>query len=94
MTEMGFQTGGCAVTSWWQGDAWLLLLPPLCQPCEEWEGLSGFFLWPWAGHSLPALLVYENNGDGSHILGLFGHFIRPYLYKGDQNCGLPAVYHH
>lgn len=42
----------------------------------------------------PALLVYENNGDRSHILGLFGHFIRPYLYKGDQNCGLSAAHHH
>lgn len=72
---------------WWQGDAWLLL-PPLYHPCEEWEGLR---LLPMAlGKSL---LVYEDSRDGSHILWLYGHIIRSYLYKGDQNSGVPAACH-
>lgn len=80
MTEMGSETGGCAVTSWWQGDVWLLGLPTPCHPCEDCGRGLGFFLWPRAGHSLLAPLVSEDNGVTVIASGLMvttlGH-IRP-----------------
>lgn len=54
---------------------------------------SGFFLWPRAGYSLPEPLVYEDNGDSNHSLGMQDHNIRSDLYKRNQNSGVPVTHH-